>query len=142
VSVDGKPGVLFLCVANSARSQMAEGLARQRFGDRLHIMSAGTQPARMSAYAVEAMKEIGIDIRRQCPEPVNGIDPDSVDLVITLCAEEICPVFLKSRRRLRWPQEDPVKATGSHDEILERFRAVRDSIAKKLDQLETIFPRQ
>src|SRR3546814_6829004 len=83
--------ILFLCVANSARSQMAEGLTRQILGDRATVMSAGSAPSRVNPYAVEAMAEIGIDISGQRSKPVDDIDPAGVDLVVTLCAEEVCP---------------------------------------------------
>ena len=86
-------GLLFLCVQNSARSQMAEGLARAMFGDSVHVQSAGSQPAGVDALAVAAMAEIGIDISAQTSKSVESIDPHSVDTVITLCAEQVCPVF-------------------------------------------------
>src|SRR3546814_4196774 len=82
--------VLFLCVANSARSQMAEGLARTLLDDRATVASAGSQPSQVNPYAVEAMAEIGIDISGQHSKSVADIDPASVDVVVTLCAEEVC----------------------------------------------------
>lgn len=86
--------VLFLCVANSARSQMAEALARKAFGDRVRVQSAGSEPSQVNPYAIRALAELGIDARSQTSKSVATIDPASVDLVITLCAEESCPVFL------------------------------------------------
>src|SRR3546814_9614205 len=85
--------ILFLCVANSARSQMAEGLTRYLLGDRATVMSAGSAPSRVNPYAVEAMAEIGIDISGHRSKSVDDIDPAEVDLVVTLCAEEDCPVL-------------------------------------------------
>ena len=99
--------LLFLCVANSARSQMAEGLARARFGDRVRIQSAGSQPSRVNPFAIEVMAERGISLDGHTSKSVDTIDPSTVDTVITLCAEEVCPVFLGDARRLHWPIEDP-----------------------------------
>ena len=86
-------GLLFLCVANSARSQMAEGLARARFGERARVQSAGSAPSSVNPLAVQAMAEVGIDISGQWSKRVDTIDPATVDTVVTLCADEVCPVF-------------------------------------------------
>jgi len=130
--------VLFLCVANSARSQMAEGLARDLFGDRVNVQSAGSEPGTLNPYAVEVMREIGIDISAQYSKSVETVDPASVDTVITLCAEEVCPVFLGHVRRIHWPIPDPASKYASigRDEMLARFRTARDTIRQKLEQLE------
>ena len=92
-----KPGLLFLCIANSARSQMAEGLARARFGDAVNVQSAGSEPSRVNPLAIRAMAEIGIDITGQTSKAVETIDPASVNTVVTLCAEESAPSFSGSR---------------------------------------------
>jgi arsenate reductase len=84
--------ILFLCVANSARSQMAEGLARKRFGARVAVQSAGSEPSRVNPYAVEVMAEVGVDLGTHHSKSVQSIDPAGVGTVITLCAEEVCPV--------------------------------------------------
>ena len=129
------PGILFLCVANSARSQMAEGLARSFFGERARVQSAGSQPSRVNPYAVEVMAELAIDIADAASKSVDLIDPASVDLVITLCAEEVCPVFLGAARRLHWPVPDPASADPlPREEMLQRFRAARDAIRAKLGE--------
>jgi len=128
--------LLFLCVANSARSQMAEGLARLRFGDRVAVQSAGSAPSHVSPYAIEVMRELGVDLASHTSKSVQTIDPDSVDIVITLCAEEVCPVFLGGARRLHWPVADPAGAGLTRDELLARFRTARDTIRAKLDELE------
>ncbi len=135
-------GLLFLCVANSARSQMAEGLARARFGTRARVASAGSSPTAVNPLAVAALGEIGIDIRGQRSTGVDDVDPVTVDMVVTLCAEEVCPVFPGRVRRLHWPMPDPAGASGSDAERLERFRAVRDEIARRLDELDRLLARR
>nr|WP_249756037.1 arsenate reductase ArsC [Microvenator marinus] len=129
--------VLFLCVANSARSQMAEGLARHIFGPEVEVQSAGSAPSRVNPYAIKAMAELGIDITKQRSKSVRSIDPEGVDLVITLCAEEVCPVFLSSAPRLHWPLSDPDRKHEelSDEERLEHFRVARDEIASRLREL-------
>ena len=130
-----RPGLLFLCVANSARSQMAEGLARARFGDRVAVQSAGSHPGSVNPHAVAVLAEVGIDISGHRSKHVDTIDPASVGTIISLCAEEICPVFLGHAARLAWPLPDPAGAGGTAEEQLARFRAVRDAIGGRLDQL-------
>ncbi len=127
--------VLFLCVANSARSQMAEGLARQRFGATRRVQSAGSAPSTVNPYAVEVMRELGVDLSAHRSKSVDAIDPATVDLVVTLCAEEVCPAFLGAAPRLHWPIPDPADPALGREELLARFRAARDLIAKKLDEL-------
>ena len=131
--------LLFLCVANSARSQMAEGLARKRFGNRALVQSAGSRPSRVNPYAIEVMAELGIDLAQQRSKSVDKIDPASVDTVITLCAEEVCPLFLGKAERLHWPIPDPASDDPdlSRDELLARFRAARDAIAARLGHWPT-----
>ena len=133
--VHRKPSILFLCVANSARSQMAEGLARMMFGDRATVQSAGSQPSRVNPYAMEVMRELGADLTSHASKSVETIDPATVDTVITLCAEEVCPAFLGSARRLHWPILDPASPDPSiaRDEMLRRFREARDTIRAKLE---------
>jgi arsenate reductase len=136
------PGLLFLCVANSARSQMAEGLARQLLGDRARVMSAGSEPATVNPYAIEVMRELGMDLGAHRSKSVQGIDPAGVDTVITLCAEEVCPVFLGSARRLHWPIPDPASKDPSipRDVMLERFRTARDTLREKIATLAAAWP--
>ena len=127
--------ILFLCIANSARSQMAEGLARARFGSGVPVESAGSQPSRVNPLAVAVMAEIGIDIAGQRSTDVADVDPARVGTVVTLCADEVCPAFLGDTRRLHWPLPDPAGAAGSEDERRQRFRDVRDEIARRLETL-------
>ena len=132
------PGLLFLCVANSSRSQMAEGLARARFGGRVRVASAGSSPATVNPFAIAALDEVGIDISGHHSKSVETIDPASVDLVVTLCAEEVCPAFLGTARRLHWPLPDPAGGAGSDAERLDGFRTVRDEIARRLETLDEL----
>ena len=133
--------VLFLCVANSARSQMAEGLARTVFGahfaDQVRVQSAGSAPTRVNPYAIRAMAELGVDLTTQRSKSVDEIDPDSVDLVITLCAQEICPVFLGDAERLHWPLPDPDRKDEDLSDAgrLQHFRVTRDELARRLEAL-------
>jgi arsenate reductase len=133
-------GILFLCVANSARSQMAEGLARAAFGDRVPVASAGSHPTAVNPFAVTALAELGIDISGQRSKSVDAIDPDTVDLVVTLCADEVCPVLLGKARRLHWPLPDPAAAVGADEKRLALFREVRDEIRRRLPSLLETFP--
>jgi arsenate reductase len=129
--------ILFLCVANSARSQMAEGLARHMLGSDLEISSAGSQPSKVNLYAIEAMKEVGIDISGHHSKSVDEIDAAGVDLVITLCAEEVCPVLPGRVRRLHWPIADPATNDPgvSPEQLRERFRAAREEIRGRISKL-------
>ena len=125
--------ILFLCVANSARSQMAEGLARQIFGERAEVSSAGSHPSTVNPHAVEAMAEIGTDITGQVSKSVDTIDVSDLDLVVTLCAEEVCPILPGRVRRLHWPIADP--AVGEPGDALARFRTAREVIQGKIEAL-------
>lgn len=132
--------ILFLCVANSARSQMAEGLARTIFGDRATITSAGSEPSQVNPVAIEVMTEVGIDISGQQSTSVSEVDTSSVDLVITLCTDEVCGVFPGQVKRLHWPITDPasedVSATAT--ELLARFRTARDQIKARIEILNAL----
>ena len=129
--------ILFLCVANSARSQMGEGLARQLFPG-LHIQSAGSRPSHVNPYAIEVLAEQGIDATTHTSKSVQDIDPATVDLVITLCAEEVCPLFLGKAERLHWPIPDHASDDPSltPDDLRARFRVGRDEIRRRLQQLQ------
>jgi arsenate reductase (thioredoxin) len=128
--------ILFLCVANSARSQMAEGLARKLFGDRHTVQSAGSKPSHVNPFAIEALKEVGIDASAHSSKSVDEIDLSKLDLVITLCQEEVCPILPVATRKLHWPIADPAGLPGDHDEQLGRFRTARDLIQAKLQALD------
>lgn len=132
--------ILFLCVANSARSQMAEGIAREMFGASVRVQSAGSRPSQLNPLAVTAMAEIGIDISRQRAKSVETIDSDTVDTVVTLCTEEVCPMFPGEVRRLHWPIADPAGGEPdlTQEQRLERFRVARDQIKQRLAVLNAL----
>ena len=125
--------ILFICVENRARSQMAEGLARHFVGHQYDFFSAGSQPAtRVHPMAVAVMGEIGIDITHQQPKSISDIDLNKMDLIITLCTEEACPILPANIKRQDWSLTDP--AADSEDEAaqLKRFRKIRDAIRQKV----------
>jgi thioredoxin type arsenate reductase len=125
-------GILFLCVANSARSQMAEGIARSLAPEGVKIMSAGSHPSSVRPEAVAVLKEIGIDISGRRSKNVSDIPASDVDTVITLCAEEECPVFLGKARRLHWGLHDPAASEGTERDRLNAFRQIRDELKRRI----------
>lgn len=140
-----RPGVLFLCVANSSRSQMAEGFARAMVAAGTEVFSAGSAPTRINPLAVRVMQEVGIDISTHRSKSIEAIDASRIGTVVTLCAEEVCPVFPGPVQRYHWPFEDPA-AEGNEDERLAAFRRVRDRIRATLERhramLEPSWPVQ
>jgi arsenate reductase len=130
-----KHKILFLCVANSARSQMAEGLARSILGSKADIFSAGSAPTHLNPFGIAAMKEIGIDISGQSSKSVNALPAAEMSLIITLCAEEVCPVVPAQVRRLHWPIADPAGKGASDAERLQAFRVARDEIRARIREL-------
>ena len=114
---------------------MAEGLARKRFGPQVVVQSAGSKPTGLNPMAVRAMEEISIDISTHRSKNVNAIELEPIDTVVTLCANEVCPVIPGERRKLHWPLPDPAAATGSDDERLGRFREIRDEIDRLIGRL-------
>ena len=127
--------ILFLCVANSARSQMAEGIARSLAPQGVKVSSAGSSPASVRPQAIRVLKEIGIDISGHRSKGLDSIDAGSVDAVITLCAEEVCPVFLGKAVRVHWGLPDPAGVTGTEETRLNAFRSVRDELQRRLQVL-------
>lgn len=122
--------MLFLCTHNSARSQMAEGLLGHLAGERFEPFSAGTEATRVRPEAIEAMREIGVDISGQESETLDRYLDEPFDYVVTVCddANEACPVFPGARERLHWSLPDPSAVTGERGERMEAFRSVRDRI--------------
>jgi len=125
-----KKRVLILCTGNSARSQMAEGFFRQLGGADYEAHSAGTYPSIVNPLAIEAMREVGIDISSHRSKSVDEFTNQSFDTVITVCgfAAEHCPVFPGSPRHIHWSLPDPV-ASGPHEQKLATFRSIRDQLA-------------
>ncbi len=131
-----KPKVLFLCTSNSARSQMAEGYLRQAAGGRYEALSAGIAPKGLNPLAVEAMREIGIDISQQASKDVASLLGQHIPYVVTVCdnAKERCPIFPGTWKFLHWSLEDPAAAAGTHDQQLAVFRRVRDQLIAHIEQ--------
>jgi arsenate reductase (thioredoxin) len=129
-----KKRVLILCTGNSARSQMAEGLLRHMAGDRFVVESAGVEPSHVRPQAVEAMREVGVDISGHRSKSVDEFAGQEFDYVITVCdnALELCPAFPGKTERLHWSFDDPVKAEGDEQAVLAVFRRVRDEIEVRL----------
>ena len=131
-----KKRVLILCTGNSARSQMAEGLLRHDAGDRFEVESAGVVKSFVRPLAIEAMREIGIDIGDHRSQSVEEFREQTFDYVITVCdnAKETCPFFPASSRLIHWSFDDPAEATGDEAAQLAVFRRVRDEIREKLKE--------
>lgn len=133
----GKMSVLFVCIHNSARSQMAEAFLNAFGGDRYLAESAGIEPGPLNHIVVEAMKEIGFDLSKNKTKSVydSPIEGKAYDYVITVCDEtsaERCPVFPGKGKRLHWGFEDPSALQGSHAEKLQAARIIRDRILAKV----------
>jgi len=129
-----KKRVLFLCTGNSCRSQMADGIINHDFGDRLEAFSAGTEPHGLNPLAVQVMAEIGIDISNNSSDHLSQYEGQPFDYVVTLCgdANDRCPLFFGGVRRIHIGFDDPPKATGSADDVLNVYRRVRDEIRERL----------
>ena len=133
-----KNKVLFICVHNSARSQMAAALLNERCGECFEAQSAGLEPGTINPLAVEALGELGIDISNNTTQRVFDVwkSGQIFHFVITVCSEseaEGCPIFAGVTTRLHWPFNDPSKFTGTHEERLEETRRVRDQIRARID---------
>lgn len=135
-----KKSVLFLCTHNSARSQMAEGLLRKMAGDEFEVFSAGTERAHVQQLAIDAMREVGIDITGHTSKTFDVFEGQKFDYVITVCdrANESCPGFPGATDRIHWSFEDPTAATGTEEERLRVFRSLRDAIQQRLRIFLTI----
>jgi len=127
-----KPTVLVLCTGNSCRSHMAEGILRQAAGDFLNVRSAGSNPAGyVHPKAIQVMTEIGIDLSKHTSKSMDEFLGQKVATVITVCgnADQACPMFPGQVHRYHWGFDDPARASGTEEEILQQFRQVRDQIA-------------
>jgi len=133
-----KKKILFICVHNSARSQMAEAFINEMCGDEFAAQSAGLEPGALNPIVVEALREVGIDISGKPTQAVIDVfrSGELFSYVITVCSEaeaEGCPIFPGFAKRLHWPFADPSKLTGSPEEKLARVREIRDEIRRKVE---------
>ena len=133
-----KKKVLFICVHNSARSQIAAALFNQRCGEFFQAESAGLEPGKLNPLAVEVLREIGMDISRNKTRAVFDVfvSGELFAYVITVCAESEaagCPIFAGVTKRLHWSFPDPSKLTGSYEERLEGTREIRDQISDRIE---------
>ncbi len=129
--------VLFICVHNSGRSQMAEAFLNQMAGDRFHAESAGFRPTQINPLVAEAMAEIGLDLAQKETRSVFKLyqDGNLYDYVITVCeesAENQCPLFPGVTRRLNWPFDNPETLKGNHEEKLSQVKRIRDEIKSRI----------
>ena len=124
--------ILFLCVGNSARSQIAEGLAKEILGSDHNIQSAGSIPTgKVHINAIWTMNEIGIDISNQYSKSIDDLDNiflENLDFVITLCAEEVCPIMNNNAKRIHWMNEDPANKKFSDMQSNAAFTNVRNNL--------------
>jgi arsenate reductase len=130
-----KPKVLFLCVENRARSQMAEAFLRKYAADRFEVYSAGLEPGPIHPYVHKVMAEVGLDLEGHYPKGVaEFLGKAHFGYLITVCikAEEQCPTFPGVGQRLFWPFDDPVEFEGTEEEKLEKFREVRDQMEQRI----------
>ena len=128
-------GILFLCVANSARSQMAEAIARSLVPPGTKVWSAGSRPTSLRPEAVTVLREIGLDATGQRAKAASEIPVAEVDTVIALCAEEECPIFLGPAVQLHWDLPDPSAVEATETERLAAFRRVRDELRRRITEL-------
>jgi arsenate reductase (thioredoxin) len=131
-----KTRVLFICTANAARSQMAEGLLRAKYGDRYEVFSAGTRPSRVSPRAIRVMQEIGIDISHHRSKSLDEMSGMTFDLAVTLCdrACQVCSVVTCAKKTMHHGFPDPHLTLGSEDDLIEGYRRVRDDIGAWIDK--------
>ena len=131
---ENKLRVLILCTGNSARSQMAEGLLRHLGGTRYEVFSAGTKPAGVNPLAIEAMREVGIDISTQRSKSVAEFAGQEFAAVITVCdnAAEECPIFPGAPQRAHWSLPNPAAVSGTEQEKLGAFRKVREELERRI----------
>ena len=124
--------ILFLCVGNSARSQIAEGLAKNILPKSFNIKSAGSEPAEcVHKEAISTMNDIGIDISKNKTKSIKSVDKefmDQLDYVITLCAEEVCPIVPSATKVIHWPNEDPDNDNYNDQHAKAAFLKTRENI--------------
>ena len=128
--------ILFLCVGNSARSQIAEALEKDMLPNSFAIRSAGSIPAEnIHKDAILVMRDVGIDISKNVPKSIDNLEADfikNLDYVITLCAEEVCPIVPEATKIFHWPNEDPDNDSFDHAQSKNIFTKTRENIFKLL----------
>lgn len=141
--LSGSLRILFLCTHNSARSQIAEGILRQRTNDQVEVFSAGTQPGAVHPLAIQVMAEAGIDIRRQRSKHLSEYIEQAFDYVVTVCdrAREACPVFPGSPEVIHWSIPDPVSVEGDESARLAAFRQTAVEIDRRIGYFLSVLPR-
>ena len=130
-----KKRVLFLCTGNSCRSHMAEGFLRSLAGDQFEVLSAGSKPTgQVHPLAIEAMRELGVDISKHESKSLDVFAGGKFDCVITVCdnAREACPNFPGAAQQLHWSFDDPAHAPGTDEQKMRSFRRVRDEIHDRI----------
>ncbi|MFF2890135.1 arsenate reductase (thioredoxin) [Paenibacillus sp. NPDC057967] len=135
--VQNKPLIYFLCTGNSCRSQIADGFLSALGGDKYDVKSAGLEAHGLNPRAISVMKEAGIDISRNSSDVINPVILNQADYIITLCghADEHCPVISNPHvTKWHWGFDDPAKADGTEEEIMDQFRSVRDAIKERIEQ--------
>ena len=131
-----KSKVLFVCTGNSCRSQIAEGLLRDKAGDIFDVFSAGSHPSRVHPVAIKVMEEWGIDISNHTSDPIDLYLDKGIDVVITVCdhANKVCPTFPGDVERLHWSIKDPFSGWDFSDDSLDTFRETRAVINNRIDE--------
>lgn len=126
--------ILFVCIANSIRSQMAEGLAKKLLAGNAVIQSAGAFPSQVHPFVIQVLNEIGIDISQQYSKSIESIDIQQIDLIIILCEKESCPDLPSTIKQLHWPMLDPLVAKKPLEQLA-LFRQLRDELKNKIAQI-------
>ena len=129
--------ILFLCTGNSCRSQMAEGWARQLGGSDIMVQSAGIEAHGKNPRAIAVMQEAGVDISQQESTRLTDDMLETADVLVTVCghADENCPAVPAGIKKIHWPLDDPAKASGSEELVMQVFRASRDDIRRRVQEL-------
>ena len=129
-----KPIIYFICTGNSCRSQMAEGFARRFAGDKMVVVSGGIEAHGLNPRAVQVMNEAGVDISNHTSDLIDSDLLNQSDYAITLCGDayDRCPVTPPNVTRLHWGLEDPARATGTEEQVMNKFREVRDAIKERV----------
>ena len=129
-----KKSILFICIHNSARSQMAEGLFQHYYGEKYDVYSAGSDPQGIHPLSIQVMAEIGIDISKHKSKNLKEFEGHEMDYVVTVCGENTCPFFAGGKNYIHKSFEDPSAFNGTEEDKIKHFRSVRDELKKWLDE--------